>query len=138
MSPIPITHHQFTQRLTALCVESKAGWPTKRSDRLILMKSAILTLTPDRVYTEREINDALQYWLFEVGSSLSLDHVVLRRYLVDDGFLSRESNGSAYRVHSGYQKWATFEPAVETTDVLLLIHAAAAELARKKQAYQAR
>jgi hypothetical protein len=124
--------------LVALCVESKTGWPRKRPDALILLKSVALTLTPNQAYTEQSINAALQTWLAAIGPALQLDHVTLRRYLVDEGFLSRASNGSAYHLRTGYQRWVTFEPTIDVVDVYAVVREAEAELAQKKQAHQTR
>lgn len=44
----------------------------------------------DKVYAEREVNELLKRW------STTGDHVILRRALVDFGFLSRKRDGSEY------------------------------------------
>ena len=52
---------------------------------------------PDTVMTEPQLNVALQAQLDGALGCLSTDHVELRRWLVDAGWLSRDGFGRAYR-----------------------------------------
>jgi hypothetical protein len=56
--------------------------PSKRSKRLVVLDHLAQRFEPGRVYTEAEVNEAL--------SEAHPDYAALRRYLVDDLFLSRE------------------------------------------------
>ncbi len=47
-------------------------------------------------YSEREVNDTLLRWLQSTGAMLDVDHVELRRWLVDFAILSRDAYGHAY------------------------------------------
>ena len=49
-----------------------------------------------RNYTEREVNETLHHWLQTAGAMLDVDHVELRRWLVDFAILSRDAYGHAY------------------------------------------
>ena len=49
-----------------------------------------------RNYSEREVNDTLHQWLQSAGAMLDVDHVELRRWLVDFAILSRDAYGHAY------------------------------------------
>ena len=49
-------------------------------------------------YTEREVNELIRAWLVSVGGMLAVDHVELRRWLVDLAILSRDVYGHAYTV----------------------------------------
>src|SRR5262245_56780648 len=125
----------FKQRLAALCVESGLSvFPRKGADRPILLKSVILTLNAEQVYYEAAINEALQTWLKQVGFKINTDHVTLRRLLVDDGFLQRERDGSAYRVSTTHRHSKLFDPSVETIDVGVVIEDAQIRIAEQKQA----
>jgi hypothetical protein len=62
------------------------------------MKSIVMLLDPDRTYTEGEINNLLQNWNREVAPAIDLDHVTLRRLLVDYGHLERTADGRTYRI----------------------------------------
>ena len=62
--------------------------PTVRSKRLIVLDVLAQEFEPGRRYTERQVNAVLRRWHDDVAA--------LRRYLVDEGFLDREPDGSAY------------------------------------------
>ena len=49
-----------------------------------------------RTVAEREVNDILFHWLQSTGGMLDVDHVELRRWLVDLNILSRDAYGRAY------------------------------------------
>ena len=51
-----------------------------------------------RNYTEREVNDLIGNWLRSAGGMLDVDHVELRRWLVDLAILARDAYGRAYSV----------------------------------------
>lgn len=52
-----------------------------------------------RPYAEREVNDLLSAWLASVRARI--DHVTLRRRMVDLGFLKRTRDGSRYYLNVG-------------------------------------
>ncbi len=58
--------------------------PTSRTKRRIVLQRLALEFEVGRRYSEREVNDALAVF----GD----DYVTPRRYLVDEGFLDRESD----------------------------------------------
>jgi hypothetical protein len=62
--------------------------PTKRSKRLAVLDHLAQSFEPGRTYGEAEVNAVL--------NGFHEDHAALRRYLVDEGFLSREA-GSYWR-----------------------------------------
>lgn len=49
-----------------------------------------------RAYSEREVNELISHWLATVGAMLDIDHVELRRWLVDLAILSRDDYGRVY------------------------------------------
>ena len=51
-----------------------------------------------RLYNESEINERLKNWLQTVGAMLEVDHVELRRWLVDLAILARDAYGHVYTV----------------------------------------
>ena len=57
--------------------------PTARSKRLVVLDLLAQEFEPGRRYSEAMVNLVLQRW--------HDDHAALRRYLVDEGFLSREA-----------------------------------------------
>ena len=108
MNEPPITAHEFAQRLGALCLSGvKHNLPKKQRDRHILFRSVAQTLDATRRYSEPELNAALGRWLLQLG--IGIDHVTLRRHLVDEGYLIRDRQGSAYEVSPGGQGQVEFE-----------------------------
>ena len=68
-------------------------WPRrkKRYRQLNILRFMLHQFELDRVYTEREVNDILKaHHTFE-------DWALLRRELYELGWMTRESNGTAYR-----------------------------------------
>jgi Uncharacterized protein conserved in bacteria (DUF2087) len=52
---------------------------------------------PDGVMSEKQINEALKQRLGAAAQFIDTDHVELRRWLVDTGFLQRDGFGREYR-----------------------------------------
>jgi hypothetical protein len=67
-------------------------FPTREKRRLILLKQITTRFLPGRVYNEKEVNAIL--------GAVYNDHVLLRRLLIDYGFLSRRPDGSEYWITS--------------------------------------
>lgn len=72
------------------------GLPAGRSRRLIVLEHLVQSFEPGIDYPEREVNATLDAW--SAGSGI--DHVSLRRYLVDEDLLRRE--GGIYRRSGGW------------------------------------
>ncbi|MBV9870235.1 MAG: DUF2087 domain-containing protein [Frankiaceae bacterium] len=62
--------------------------PAVRSKRLVVLDRLAAEFEPGQRYDERQVNDALRVWHDDVAA--------LRRYLVDEGFLSRD-HGAYWR-----------------------------------------
>jgi hypothetical protein len=56
--------------------------PAARSKRLVVFDRLAAEFEPGATYDERQVNDVLRRWHDDVAA--------LRRYLVDEGFLSRD------------------------------------------------
>ncbi len=67
-------------------------FPSREKRRLIILKQISSRFSPDRVYNEKEVNSIL--------SAIYEDYILLRRQLIDYGFLSRLRDGSEYWVTS--------------------------------------
>jgi hypothetical protein len=65
------------------------GLPRKEKRKAALLRHIATSFKKSRKYKEPEVNEILKRFMDE-------DYVTLRRYLVDYGFLSRESDGSVY------------------------------------------
>ncbi|MGH3158530.1 MAG: DUF2087 domain-containing protein [Streptosporangiaceae bacterium] len=59
------------------------GMPAKRSRRLLLLDCVAQEFEPGRQYREAEVDAVLK--------SVYDDHAALRRYLIDEGLMARES-----------------------------------------------
>jgi hypothetical protein len=57
--------------------------PTKRAKRLVVLDHVAQSFEPGRNYPEAEVNEVLRGFHEDVAA--------LRRYLVDEGFLTREA-----------------------------------------------
>jgi len=67
-------------------------WPAKQLNKLIILDYLITKFKPDKDYTEKEVNEILNAW-HTFG-----DWAILRRALIDIGYMSRENGGYRYRV----------------------------------------
>ena len=74
----------------------------------------------------------MQKWLADIGACLEIDHVTLRRYLIDERYLSRDSNGSGYRVNPGGSTQFAFESSVTAVDPIAVIQAARDKVAERR------
>ena len=129
----------FEERLGRICLGSRPSLPRNRRDRAILLRSATLGLNTTTVYSELEINLALQDWGRLVAPDLGADHVQVRRALVDEGFLGRTPDGQAYVVlEAGPRVAFTFEQAVAALDPSAIVAARRGEIAAKRAAHLAR
>jgi len=123
----------FQRRLLVMLVRSPIRhMPTRARDREILFRAVTRGLPADPT-DERTLNDALRSWLGHVAPSIGVDHVSLRRYLVEVGYLEREDDGSAYRVVSSPRTAPTFDPRVDEVDVASLVTASRAEVEQRRQ-----
>jgi tRNA(adenine34) deaminase len=69
----------------------------KGQDFELVCASAALFLPAEHRLTEAEANDCLRRFLAGAGRWLATDHVELRRWLVDTGFIHRSDRGTDYR-----------------------------------------
>lgn len=130
-----ITADEFKRRLEALCLSPGGrGLPRKRRDWDILFKSITLTLEPGRAYSEKEVNQALEEWLADIGQAIEIDYVTLRRHLVDNGYLVRDPAGISYRV--GFEAIADlFEAAADTINPAAVVEEARRRKEQRKRQY---
>ena len=113
----PITVAEFEKRLAAVCGGgASTGLPRRHRDRHILFRAAAQSLDESKVYSETDVNRALASWLMNVETGGELDHVALRRHLVDFGYLARDREGAEYRSCPAGRGEMTFEPGVSAID----------------------
>lgn len=92
-------------------------------------------LVRQRPYAEREVNDVLSAWLASVRAAI--DHVTLRRRMVDLGFLKRTRDGSRYYLNLG-RVVATLGSAEANIDAGAIADDIVRGRAARKKAYQQR
>ncbi|MBK8321469.1 MAG: GFA family protein [Betaproteobacteria bacterium] len=77
------------------------GWPGREGDQRLLKGLAACRFAPGETYTEKQASDVLRGWLAGFCTPRGLDHVTMRRELVDAGLLERDKAGAAYAVNAG-------------------------------------
>ena len=87
------------------------GFPTHPDELDVVLAVAASRLTRRRPYAEWEVNELLAGWLTSVRARI--DHVTLRRRMVDYGFLLRRMDGSVYFLNYGRVAEVLRDPAVE-------------------------
>ena len=84
-------------RLAALVVKDGVSLGLlAEADRAQVLALAAAAIEPGREHREADMNRILEAWLEGAGAMLRTDHVELRRWLVDAGFVSRDGFGRAY------------------------------------------
>ena len=75
------------------------AWPKRKSDRQIILLGIAAFFNLEKTdYREIDVNDLIMTWSAHFGGSLNLDHVTLRRELVDARILSRCDDGKCYAI----------------------------------------
>ena len=126
-------------RLSVLAVRQGitlgALYSASRDDFALVLAAAATSFAADRTYTEREVNDRLRHWLATTGTMLDVDHVELRRWLVDNRLLDRDGFGRAYAVGQPAPALASLVAAMSGVD---LAQVAATARARDAQVREER
>jgi hypothetical protein len=123
---------EFRERFLAVVRRGGGGLPRKSRDRHILFRAVVQSLTRAS-YPEPELNEALQNWLSLVDVGSRVDHVSLRRYLVDAGYLRRDSGGNAYVVCPAGREEVLFDAGVQEIDAVEVIQSAQERAAERKR-----
>ena len=63
-------------------------FPSKEKKKLIILQQICKRFEPQRMYTEKEVNELLKPSYH--------DHVSIRRYLIEYGFMERNTDCTAY------------------------------------------
>lgn len=74
------------------------GMPVRPQDQALLARLAAARFEAGRAYREGEVNETLTAWLATFCAPFGIDHVTLRRLLVDSRYLVRDPAGASYRV----------------------------------------
>ena len=102
----------------------------------MLLLSTVLNLHPDTIYSEPQINKELRRWISRFGTSLTIDHVTLRRYLVDESILLRDQFGSSYNL-APQIPFFSFDASIKELDLDQLVTQSEEDRAARKRDYLA-
>lgn len=106
------------------------GVPKRPADEALLVQLTAARFEPGRDYSEAEVNEVLVAWLETFCEPYGIDHVTMRRMLVDARLLVRDKSGAAYRVDDSKIERLPFEPAA----ILAEVRAERAERKRSRAA----
>lgn len=93
--------------------KGRVPFPRRLKARLTALHYILRAFRSGDVYSEEEVNVAILE-----RSPFALDHVQIRRYLVDYGMLGRKSDGSEYRVARTYLALARWDPDIPDLHLL--------------------
>jgi hypothetical protein len=131
LAQIAMNENPAIDRFGVLSVRTGVSLGILRSSRIsdfnLVLAAAAQKFEMGRSYQEREVNDILKEWLAREGSMLALDHVELRRWLVDCRVLARDDYGRAYALGQPAPEIAAFVSVLSGVDL-----AAVAEAARTR------
>ena len=97
-----------TARLERLAVKSGLSLGLMgEADRAATLAFAAIHFLPGAGFDEKGVNAILRECLAEVGTMLRSDHVELRRWLVDAGWLERDGFGRRYALAATAPERAT-------------------------------
>jgi len=74
--------------------------PKRPADQEILLFLAASRFDANDTYLESDVNGRLKAWLATISEPFGIDHVTLRRCLVDARVLARTKAGSTYRLNA--------------------------------------
>jgi tRNA(adenine34) deaminase len=136
----------WLERLAQLAVRQGVHLSTLQQkdgrDLELVFATATLFFPADKLLDERSANAVLKQFLSTAGAMLDTDHVELRRWLVDTGFVRRSDFGSDYR-RGTLPDWlsgaaAALDPGDVADAVVQAREARDAQRESKRQAWLAR
>jgi len=109
------------------------SFPKRRADLIVLLALVSARFEAGRAYREDDVNDRLIEWLEPFVLRDAIDHVTLRRVLVDEQFLLRNATGIAYRLNAPKLD-ATIETAARSVDPSAVLAAQRRQREERKRA----
>ena len=105
--------------------------PKRPSDQQLLLALAAVQFEVQKTYREGEVNEILKAWIRTFCEPHGIDHVTLRRLLVDARLLSRTTSGSTYRINR--EKFAEAEAVTTIEPARVLAEIRSERESRKRQ-----
>ena len=109
------------------------GYPTRRADEDVLLRLAASRFEFGRSYTEAEVNEVLRVWLETFCAPYGIDHVTMRRRLVDTRFLVRDTAGAEYHLAAAKARELARDPTVSEDPAHVLQEIRQEREVRKRQ-----
>jgi len=129
------------ERFKALALRNGASLgvmaSTRPGDFALVLAAAGCMFAPDDALAEREVNERLKAWLGGAGAMLAVDHVELRRWLVDNGVLARDGFGRVYTRGTPRTEIAQAMSVLAGTDLAATVSKARADDAARREARKA-
>jgi hypothetical protein len=95
--------------------------PKRPRDQEVVAALAAARFDPGAPCSEAQVNEVLAAWLESLSEPDGIDHVTMRRMLVDMRLLVRTSTGSSYGVAEDAATWLRPLAGVEPTAILASI-----------------
>jgi len=108
--------------------------PKRAGDQHLVALLAATRFAPGEIYLEAEVNARLVAWLETISVPYGIDHVTMRRLLVDSRLLTRTKSGSSYHLDAAS---AAGIDAVRALDPAELLATIAGERDRRKRQHAA-
>ena len=112
-----------------------AALPTHMADQDLLVDLAAARFETGRTYSETEVNELLKPWLASFCEPFGIDHVTVRRMLVDSRRLVRTTSGSLYEVNPANTRDVEALRGIDPAAILIEVQA---EREQRKQAHEGR
>jgi hypothetical protein len=134
-----MTMNQTTpiDRFAALAVRTGLSLGVLYSARIadfhLVLAAASRPFVAGRSYSEGDVNDILRAWLAREGAMLAVDHVELRRWLVDCHVLVRDDYGRVYALGEPMPEIALLVAALSGADLAQVVADARAKNARERE-----
>jgi len=107
------------------------GWPRRPDDQSLLVRLAAARFEAGRDYREPEVNEVMKGWLATFSAEYGIDHVTMRRAVVDARLLVRDKSGALYRLDDA--KADELAPLRAVEPALIMKRAQEAREARKRE-----
>lgn len=94
----------------------------------------MISLFKEENYTEKQVNGIIKDFISKVPG-IKVDHVKIRRALVDEEFLIRTPSGSTYTVNRDCEALKKFSNSINELDYLSFINGARKEIEERRKKF---